>query len=87
MLIGLSADGVFAIGDVRRLTVEEALEPLTLVYKNPGAFDLDRVPGTRITSAELACYRELFGRVKVVEVTERVDFDGLVGVIDHLLAS
>jgi HprK-related kinase B len=71
--------------DVRRLPVEEALEALPLVYKNLGAFDLDRVPGSGIAEGELACYRELFSRVKVVEVTGGVDFDGLVGVVDLLL--
>ena len=71
--------------DVRRLSVEEALEALPLVYKNLGAFDLDRVPGSGITDGELACYRELFSRVKVVEVTGGVDFEGLVGVVDRLL--
>jgi len=71
--------------DVRRLSVEEALEALPLVYKNLGAFDLDRVPGSGITEGELACYRELFSRVKVVEVTGGVDFEGLVGVVDRLL--
>jgi len=44
--------------DLRRLSVEEALEALPLVYKNLGAFDLDRVPGSGITDGELACYRE-----------------------------
>jgi HprK-related kinase B len=71
--------------DLRRLSVEEALEALPLVYKNLGAFDLDRVPGSGITEGELARYRELFSRVKVVEVTGGVDFDGLVGVVDRLL--
>jgi len=71
--------------DLRRLSVEEALEALPLVYKNLGAFDLDRVPGSGITDGELACYRELFSRVKVVEVTGGVDFEGLVGVVDRLL--
>jgi HprK-related kinase B len=71
--------------DLRRLSVEGALEALPLVYKNLGAFDLDRVPGSGITEGELACYRELFSRVKVVEVTGGVDFDGLVGVVDRLL--
>jgi HprK-related kinase B len=71
--------------DLRRLSVEEALEALPLVYKNLGAFDLDRVPGSGITEGELARYRELFSRVKVVEVTGGVDFDGLVGVVDLLL--
>jgi hypothetical protein len=33
--------------DVRRLSVDEALAALPLVYKNLGAFDLDRVPARR----------------------------------------
>jgi hypothetical protein len=72
--------------DVRRLTVEEALAALPLVYKNLGAFDLDRAPGSGVTEAERDSYRELFGRVTVVEVTGGVDFAGLVGVIDRLLS-
>jgi HprK-related kinase B len=72
--------------DVRRLSVDEALSALPLVYKNLGAFDLDRGPGTGINDAEHACYRELFGRVTVVEVTGRVDFSRLVPVVDDLLS-
>jgi hypothetical protein len=33
--------------DVRRLSVDEALAALPPVYKNLGAFDLDRVPARR----------------------------------------
>jgi hypothetical protein len=62
--------------NVRRLSVDEALSALPLVYKNLGAFDLDRSPGTGVSDAERACYRELFGRVTVLEVTGRVDFTG-----------
>lgn len=72
--------------DVRRLSVDEALAALPLVEKNLGAFDLDRSPGTGITDAERASYRELFGRVTVVEITGRVDFTGLVAVVDDLLS-
>jgi HprK-related kinase B len=72
--------------DVRHLSVGEALETLPLVYKNLGAFDLDRTPGSGITGAERDCYRELFGRVTVVEVTGRVDCSGLVPVVDQLLS-
>ena len=72
--------------DVRRLTVEEALAALPLVEKNLGAFDLDRQPGSGTTAAERDRYRELFGRVAVVEVTGGVDFAGLVGVVDQLLS-
>jgi hypothetical protein len=35
---------------------------------------------------ELECYRELFGRVTVVEVTGRVDFTELAPVVDELLS-
>ena len=72
--------------DVRRLSVDEALAALPLVYKNLGAFDLDRPAGAGITDAERACYRELFSRVTVAEVTGRVDFSGLVPVVDQLLS-
>jgi HprK-related kinase B len=71
---------------VRRLRVDEALDALPLVYKNLGAFDLDRAPGAPLAEAELASYRELFGRVGLVEVTGRVDFGALVGVVNKLLA-
>jgi hypothetical protein len=73
--------------DVRRLSVDEALAALPLVYKNLGAFDLDRAPGAVTTGAERDAYRELFGRVAVVEVTGGVDFGGLIGVVDRLLSS
>jgi len=73
--------------DVRRLSVDEALAALPLVYKNLGAFDLDRVPGAAMTAADLAGYRELFGRVAVVEVTGGVNFAALVGVVDKLLSA
>jgi HprK-related kinase B len=73
--------------DVRRLSVDEALAALPLVEKNLGAFDLDRAPGTAMTPAEYQAYRELFGRVTVVEVTGGVAFDGLVGVVDRLLSA
>ena len=72
--------------DVRRLSVDEALAALPLVYKNLGAFDLDRAPGAAMTEAEWGAYRELFGRVSVVEVTGGVDFGGLVGIVEKLLA-
>jgi HprK-related kinase B len=72
---------------IRRLTVAEGLDALPLVYKSLGAFDLDRKPATPITGEELARYRALFGRVALVEVTGKVDFKALVGVVDDLLAS
>jgi len=73
--------------DIRRLSADDALAALPLVYKNLGAFDLDRVPGTAMTGAEREAFRELFGRVAVVEVTGGVDFGGLVGVVDKLLSA
>jgi HprK-related kinase B len=73
--------------DVRRLLVDEALAALPLVYKNLGAFDLDRAPGSGITDAERARYRDLFGRVRVAEVTGRIDFSALVSVVDDLLSA
>lgn len=72
--------------DVRRLSVDEALAALPLIYKNLGAFDLDRVPGAAMTPAERDDYRELFGRVSVVEVSGGVDFGGLIGIVDKLLS-
>ena len=73
--------------DVRRLSVDEALAALPLIEKNLGAFDLDRTPGAAMTAAEREAYGELFGRVKIVEVTGAVTFDGLVGVVDRLLSA
>jgi HprK-related kinase B len=73
--------------DVRRLSVDEALAALPLVYKNLGAFDLDRAPGATMTDAEREAFRALFGRVAVVEVTGGVDFGGLVGIVDKLLSA
>ena len=72
--------------DVRRLSVDEALAALPLVYKSLGAFDLDRAPGAAMSQSERDGYRELFDRVCVVEVTGGVDFAALVGVVDKLLA-
>jgi HprK-related kinase B len=71
---------------IRRLTVAEGLDALPLVYKSLGAFDLDRKPASPMTGEELERYRELFGRVALVEVTGKVDFKALVGVVDDLLA-
>jgi len=73
--------------DVRRLSVDEALAALPLVYKNLGAFDLDRAPGAAMAAGELSGYRELFEQVAVIEVTGGVDFGGLVGVVDKLLSA
>ena len=72
---------------VRPLKVEEALDALPIVYKNLGAFDLDRAPGSSMTDAERDRYRELFGRVTLVEVTGGIDFAALVGVVEDLLSA
>jgi HprK-related kinase B len=72
---------------VRRLSVEEALEALPLVYKNLGAFDLDRPPLLPMTDAERERYRALFERVTLVEVTGRTEFSALVKTVDHLLSA
>jgi HprK-related kinase B len=72
---------------VRGLSIDEALAALPLVYKNLGAFDLDRIPGAGVTEAERECYRELFGRITVAEVTGRVDFSALVPIVDDLLSA
>jgi len=73
--------------DVRRLSADDGLAAQPLVYKNLGAFDLDRVPGTVMTGAEREAFRELFGRVAVVEVTGGVDFGGLIAIVDKLLSA
>jgi len=71
---------------IRRLTVAEGIDALSLVYKSLGAFDLDREPAAPVTEDELERYRELFGRVSLVEITGKVDFKALVGIVDDLLA-
>jgi hypothetical protein len=71
---------------VRRLDVDEALAALPLVYKNLGAFDLDRAPGAPVADAEREQYRELFARVALVEITGGVDFGALTGIVKDLLA-
>ena len=71
--------------DVRRLSPEQALDALPMVYKNLGAFDLDRPTGSAMTDAERDGYREIFGRVALVEVTGRIDFSALVKTVDNLL--
>jgi hypothetical protein len=40
-----------------------------------------------MTDAEREAFRELFGRVALVEVTGGVDFGGLVDVVDKLLSA
>src|SRR5207247_1525102 len=54
-------------------------------YKSAGAVDPDRPAGSPITNSERARYGELLGRVRVVEVTGRVDFEALVGLVEQLL--
>ena len=70
---------------VRSLAPEDALADLPYFYKNLGAFDPDRPAGSPITNSERARYGELLGRVRVVEVTGRVDFKALVGLVEQLL--
>ena len=43
-------------------------------------------PAAPMTDAERECYRDLFGRVALVEITGKVDFKALVGIVDDLLA-
>jgi len=46
----------------------------------------DTAPGSSMTDAERDRYRELFGRVTLVEVTGGIDFAALVGVVEDLLS-
>ncbi|HEX9819232.1 MAG TPA: hypothetical protein VGD07_06440 [Methylomirabilota bacterium] len=71
---------------VDRLTPAGALDRLEIFRKDLGAFDLDRVPGGPPTAAEMTGYRALVAAVPVLEVTGRVDFRALVGVVGTLLA-
>src|SRR3989442_1141124 len=71
---------------VRSLAPEDALADLPYFYKNLGAFDPDRPAGSPITNSERVRYGELLGRVRVVEVTGRVDFKALVGLVEQLLS-
>ena len=71
---------------IRRLTVAQGIDALPLVYKSLGAFDLDREPAAPVTEDEFERYRELFGRVTLVEITGKVDFKALGGIVDDLLA-
>jgi HprK-related kinase B len=70
---------------VRRVALEEALADLPYFYRNLGAFDPDRPADSPITSSERARYAELLARVRVVEVSGRVDFSALVGLVGELL--
>jgi HprK-related kinase B len=56
-----------------------------LVYKNLGAFDLDRRAGSAVDAAERARFATLFDRVAVLEITGGVSFEALVGTIDDLV--
>lgn len=71
--------------DVRRLSIEQVLDASPLVYKNLGAFDLDRPTGSAMTDSERDGYREIFARVALVAVTGRIDFPALVKTVDGLL--
>jgi HprK-related kinase B len=70
-----------------RLSPAGALERLEIYRKDLGAFDLDRVPGTPATAAELRGYEALVSTIPVFEVTGRVDFRALVGATATLLAA
>jgi len=39
-----------------------------------------------VTEEEVGRYRDLFGRVSLVEITGKVDFKALTGIVDDLLA-
>src|SRR6266446_2419437 len=69
----------------RPISAAAALDDLPLVYKNLGAFDLDRSPGSTVTADERARFEALFRRVIVLEVTWGVDFEALVLTISGLL--
>jgi HprK-related kinase B len=71
---------------IRRLDTAEALTNLPFLYKDLGAFDLDRPPRGRAAIGPMADYAELFRRVTVIEVTGRVDFAALVDFVGDLLA-
>jgi len=72
---------------IERLDAAAGLERLAIFRKDLGAFDLDRVPASRPTRAELDGYRALLGAMPVFEVTGRVDFRKLVGSVSSLLAA
>ena len=68
----------------REIPAAAALDDLPLVYKNLGAFDLDRQPGSVVTDEERARFDALFRRVTVLEVAGRVSFEALVRTIADL---
>ena len=70
----------------RAISAAAALDDLALVYKNLGAFDLDRRPGSAVTDDERARFEALFRRVTVLEITGRVSFETLVRTIADLLS-
>ena len=71
----------------RPIPAAAALDDLQLVYKNLGAFDLDRRPGSAVTGDERARFEALFQRVTVLEITGRVSFETLVRTIADLLSA
>jgi hypothetical protein len=85
VLLGWRRDG-HGFG-VERLMPDDALQRLELLRKDLGAFDLDRRPGAAATAVELDGYRALVATVPVLEVTGRVDFRALVGVVAAILAA
>jgi HprK-related kinase B len=71
---------------VERLDAGAALQRLEVFRKDLGAFDLDRTPGTALTTVELYGYRALVAAVPVLELSGRVDFRALVGAVAAILA-
>jgi HprK-related kinase B len=70
---------------VRLIEVSEALAALPLYYKDLGAFDLDREPGSAPDADVPRRYRALLRRVTLVEVTGAPDFPRLVKLVLDLL--
>lgn len=67
---------------LRRLEAAEALANLPLFSKDLGVFDLDH-PSRAVD--RMSRFADLLGRVRVVEVTGRVDFPALVDLVDTLV--
>jgi hypothetical protein len=71
---------------VRRLGTQGGLDHWPIYYKNLGVFDLDRDMYSMPTEADLAGYREILGKLKVIEVSGRPDFAALAEVVADLMA-
>jgi HprK-related kinase B len=70
----------------RRLSTTEAVDRVELFHKDLGAFDPD-VAASAPPAIGLARYRDLLGRVTVIELSGRTDFAALRGVVADLLGS